>query len=145
MEPRYIPEGRGKDLIVKYINDNTNSKHTSDLSQVIGIFNDDNQFKGAVLVSGYRDIDCELSTASSTPLVWTEEVLRHIFNYIFRDLGCIRCTAITTQKNKKAKAFLTALNFKYEGRMRKALDGENDAIIYGLLRDDCIYIQERIM
>jgi RimJ/RimL family protein N-acetyltransferase len=70
-------------------------------------------------------------------MAWRPHVCRAVFEYIFGQLGCIRCTAITRKNNSKAREFLEALNFQLEGRARKGYDGERDALIYGLLAEEC--------
>jgi hypothetical protein len=110
----------------------------------MAILDDSNEFCGGVVFSEYRDYDCQLSCAAETPLAWKPSVLRAVFDYVFNQLTCVRCTALTKKSNRRARAFLEGLGFELEGRIRRGYDGVKDALIYGLLREDCVYIQEVI-
>lgn len=106
------------------------------------ILSDSGKFMGAVIVSNLKyyngtPIDCELSCASENSMAWRPHVCKAVFQYVFGQLGCIRCTSITRPNNKPCRSFLEALNFKLEGNARRGYDGKHDALIYGLLAEDC--------
>lgn len=110
--------------------------------QGFAVLSDTCEFIGAVLVSnvtysGTRATNCEISCASESSIAWRPHVLTAVFQYVFGQLGCVRCTSITKKNNTKARAFLEALNFQLEGNIRKGYDGEKDALVYGLLAEEC--------
>jgi RimJ/RimL family protein N-acetyltransferase len=51
-----------------------------------------------------------------------------------------RVTAVTGRKNKKARKALEVMGFVLEGNMERGLDGFENALIYGLLRENCRWI-----
>lgn len=97
-------------------------------------------FVGGCVISNYRRTDCEISCAAENSMAFRRHVMQAVFQYIFHTLGCVRCTSITTKGNKRARAFLEALGFELEGNLRRGYDGERDALLYGLLREDCRYL-----
>jgi hypothetical protein len=75
-------------------------------------------------------------------MAWRDGVLNAMFAYIFVQLGCVRCTSIVKKSNKRARAILEGLGFVLEGRIRRGFDGVRDGLVYGMLREECEYIQE---
>jgi hypothetical protein len=139
---RAVPAGENTNLVGLYVQDKTGCSFDPGMFTAMAILDTDGSFCGGVVFSEYRDYDCQLSCAAETPIAWKEEVLRAIFDYTFNQLGTVRCTALTKKSNRRARAFLEGLGFVLEGRIRRGYDGVKDALIYGLLREECVYIQE---
>ena len=87
-----------------------------------------------------KPLDIEMSAAFDDPRWCLPATLRKLFAYPFIQLGCIRMTTITGRKNKRARRIDVGLGFQLEGVARKAIDGKEDAMIYGMLRSDCRFI-----
>jgi len=139
---RAVPAGDKLPMICEYLREKTDAVFDPAQCQGFAILSDTNGFVGAVIVSNItysngRAVNCELSCASETAMAWRDHVFDAIFLYVFGQLKCVRCTSITRKNNTKARAFLEALNFVLEGNIRKGYDGEKDALIYGLLAEDC--------
>lgn len=139
---RAVPAGDKLAMICQYMYEKIGVAFNPSQCQGFAVLNDDGSFVGAVLVSnvqynGSAAINCEISCASETSMAWKPHVCRAVFQYVFGQLGCVRCTSITKKNNTKARAFLEALKFQLEGNIRKGYDGEKDALVYGLLREEC--------
>lgn len=106
--------------------------------------NEDKDFIGGAVISNFRTgvygNDCEISCASESPMAFRPHVLRAVFTYVFVQLQCTRLTSITTKRNVRTRRFLDALGFRLEGCVKRAYDGKRDALIYGLLAEDCRYL-----
>lgn len=63
-------------------------------------------------------------------------VCRRVAWYIFKNMNCRRCTAITACSNTKAQTALESIGFHVEGRMREYFPNGDDGIVYGLLRSE---------
>ena len=129
-------------LVCKYMQEKIGIEFDPTQVQGFAVVADDGTFVGAVLVSnlrysGDKAIDCEISCAAETSMAWRPNVCKAIFGYIFGQLGCVRCTSIVQKNNKRSREFLEALNFQLEGNLRKAYDGFKDALVYGLLAEEC--------
>lgn len=132
-------------LLCQYMYDRIGVGFDPDKVQGFAVLADDNTFVAGVLISNVRytgstPIDCEISCATETSAAWRPEVLQAIFGYVFGQIKCVRCTSIVKKNNVRSRKFLEALNFQLEGNLRKAYDGEKDALIYGLLAEECQYI-----
>lgn len=135
------PASEFTELVAQYVGEKTGAVFTPGMYQALMVVNSNGEFCAGVVVSEYRTIDCQMSVAAETPAVWRPHVLRAVFNYVFNQLGCVRCTATTRKTNMKARAFLEGLGFKLEGNLRKGFDGVKDSLIYGLLAEECRFLE----
>ncbi len=72
----------------------------------------------------------------------TPSVMGSVCAYPFIQLGCKRVTAIVKRKNKRSRTFIEkGIGFRLEGCIRKGF-GNDDAMIYGLLRHECRWLEE---
>lgn len=106
----------------------------------IGFVADPDQMLGGCVFNNYRHPNIEATIATASPRWCTARILRAIFSYPFCQLGCTRLTAITEVMNQPARAFLYRLGFREEGTLRKAFPGGIDAVIYGMLAEECRWI-----
>lgn len=137
-----VPAGDKLAMVCQYMYEKIGVQFNPFQCQGFAILSDKNEFVGAVLVSnitysGVQAVNCEISCAAETSMAWRPHVCKAIFQYVFGQLGCVRCTSITRKNNTKARGFLEALKFTLEGNIRKGYDGEKDALVYGLLREEC--------
>lgn len=136
------PAGALTEMVGAYLTEKTGAKFAPGMFQALMIVNDKQDFVGGVVVSNFRSRNCEISCAAETSAAWRPTVMRAVFTYIFNQLDCVRCTAITTKRNKRARDFLERLGFVLEGNLRLGYDGKTDALIYGLLASECRYIAD---
>lgn len=97
--------------------------------------------KGGKLIAGgvyyrYTGFDVNFAFAAADPSWATKKSLKTIMQHAFDELGCIRMTAVTGRKNKKARKFLERFGFVEEGKKRKGLNGKEDLMIYGLMKEE---------
>ena len=88
--------------------------------------------------------DCHMTIASSSPHWAGRLVLRALFDYPFNQLGVARVTATTNQKNKKSKDLLKRLGFMHEGCIRYYYNPNEGALIYGMLKSECKWIEDTV-
>lgn len=62
-------------------------------------------------------------------------IARRVAWYVFKVMGCRRCTATTPRSNIKAIAALESIGFKLEGVMREYFPND-DGLVYGILRSE---------
>lgn len=82
-----------------------------------------------------------VSYAFDRPSWASPSVLASISQYVFVQLGCQRMATYTPRKNKRSRKFVEGVGFKLEGCARKAL-GTDDAMVYGMLRNECRWLIE---
>jgi len=98
------------------------------------------QLVGGLVLHEHNGFMIEITGASIDPTFIDRSGIRAACNYVFKQLGLVRINARVAKKNKKARNFVERLGFKQEGCARAAYDGEQDAIIYGMLRSECRWI-----
>jgi RimJ/RimL family protein N-acetyltransferase len=107
------------------------------LYRAIGVLKGDDLIGGVVFHDYHpRARDIEISAAFDTPAWCSLSALRGILFYPLHTLNLERCTARVAEGNAQARSFLTRLGFREEGRLRRAFDGEEDMMIYGVLREE---------
>jgi len=95
---------------------------------------------GGVVFDLYTGRDIVMSAAFDSPAWCTRKILKRLFSYPFVQLGCRRMTTITTVDNEAALSLDRRLGFVEEGRLRKAFPGDTDAIVLGMLREECKWL-----
>jgi hypothetical protein len=72
------------------------------------------------------------------PRCLSRRVLRAIFTALFSKVK--RLTAEVEPDNRRALRQVQRLGFVYEGYRPLGLEGSRDTIVYGMLREDCLYL-----
>lgn len=129
-----------KGMVAEYMRQRTGAVFTHGEFQAFAFMSDSGVFQGGAVLNNYRGHDVEISTAAETPMAYRHKVIGAVFQYAFVQLKCVRMTAITTKKNARARAFLESLGFELEGKVRRGYDGRRDALIYGLMAQDCRFL-----
>ncbi len=81
----------------------------------------------------YRSI--EISCAAENPRWASRGHLAELLTYAFVANDCERITLLIPARNRRARRFNEGIGFVSEGTVRRGFGGD-DAIIYGMLRDD---------
>jgi len=139
-----VPAGKLTEHVGKYLKDRLDIDLEPGRFEAIIVVNDKGDTVAAIAFQNYlpKCRSVELSVVSETGVAWRPHVCRAIANYVFVQMGCIRATCATTKKNYKARNFLTHLGFELEGRLKRGYDGTNDALIYGLLAENCRFLAD---
>lgn len=102
--------------------------------QAIGVLRD-GRLVAAAVFHQYRYPNIEISFVTTDRRWATPQSVRGIMRYPFVQLGCKRLTAITSDTNQPARAFLCRLGFRPEGFHPDTFES-GGAVSYGLLRKD---------
>jgi hypothetical protein len=97
------------------------------------LFDDEGRADGACLFNNWDGRDVNFTCVNNHRLRPTDA--RVIAKYVFEQLDCHRCTAITARHNASARKALRQLGFKIEGFLREHFP-DDDAVVYGLLRSE---------
>jgi RimJ/RimL family protein N-acetyltransferase len=102
----------------------------------------DGQLVVVTLYNNFTPHMCNMHVVSDGGRRWcTRGFLAAAFAYPFHQLGLNRVTALVPAKNKAALKLDMWLGFKPEGTMAEAM-GDDDLIVLGMLRRDCIWLPE---
>lgn len=106
---------------------------------------DEDHIVGAVVFNDYNGSNIELSSVTDGPQPFGRGMLRAVFHYPFKQLGCRRVTAKTRSGDQRTRRLIRRLGFKPEGKMiayypETESAEEDDAMVYGMLQHQCRWI-----
>ena len=97
---------------------------------------------GGIVWNNYQPgVDIEISAAVTTKLWARPRTVQRIFHYPFVHLGLPRITSHVPKKLKAVRKLNEGLGFRIEGVKRRGVDGRQDLICYGMLREECRYLK----
>ena len=88
----------------------------------------------------YRGRDVQYHAACDDPKVLTRSRIRLLFRYPFEQLGVSRISCVIAASNSRSRRVVEGLGWTEEGTVRKFYADNEDAKIYGMLREDCRWI-----
>lgn len=103
----------------------------------MGVLDADGTLIGGAVFSGKGGANIDVTIYG--PRAMTREALRAGFAYVFGQLRCERLTARCKRTNVAMRRLMERLGFAYEGTQRRywGEGRENDAMLYGMTRDEC--------
>lgn len=105
----------------------------------------DGEIVAGVLFTNYTRASILMHVASDGSRHWiTPAFLAATFRYPFIQLGCRRVTGLVRADNADAQRFDEHLGFRREGVMREGTNDGCDLILYGMLKSECRFLQERL-
>ncbi|HYV88007.1 MAG TPA: GNAT family protein [Candidatus Polarisedimenticolia bacterium] len=93
---------------------------------------------GVCCFEPYHWFDWHYTAAVTDPRCVTRRLLQALFTAVFSQ--AVRVSALIEPGNERAIKNAVALGFRYEGYGRLMVEGRRDALIYGMLREDCRYL-----
>lgn len=82
--------------------------------------------------------DAHVTTALFDRRALTRRLLTTVIKAVFTRAA--RITALVDPNNQAAINQVWRMGFRHEGFMRRALDGRRDAMLFGLIPEDCPYL-----
>lgn len=104
-------------------------------------FTENGKLIAAVVFHRFIGFDVNLSIAATSPRWATPQSLAAIFRVAYEYLGVKRMTCIVGKRNRRARKLVEGTGFKLEGVMRSGYDGKQNAIIYGMMKDECKWLE----
>ena len=108
--------------------------------ECIGLANSLGFLIAGVLFENYTHPDIHIHSVVLNKQALSREFIGEVFRYAFKQLECERITAPVPARNAAARAFDEHLGFVHEGTMRRKLPNGDDLIIYGMLREECRWL-----
>jgi hypothetical protein len=119
------------------------NRHGFPLFECIGFSRDDKLVCVVVLYHKTTN-GVFVSFAADTPRWASKENIAAWGNWIFVQMGLDRATATIKKSNKRSRKFVEGVGFRVEGKLRKAVKGE-DMIVYGLLKEEfTVYLKKNM-
>ncbi|MFT0547872.1 GNAT family N-acetyltransferase [Allopusillimonas ginsengisoli] len=98
------------------------------------------KIQAVVIFDLMTDVDCRLNIATDGKRRWLSKAfLAWIFRVAFVQWSMRRVSALVEAHNAQSVKMVERLGFVQEGVLRKAF-GEQDGILFGMLREECRYL-----
>jgi hypothetical protein len=98
-------------------------------------FSINDQLACVIVAFNYMKPSVTMAFASKNPRWATKGNIQSIGQWAYEDLACERITVFIKKSNKRSRKFCEGINFRHEGKLRKATD-DSDVIVYGLLKEE---------
>jgi hypothetical protein len=144
MGRRYTVGGRDEDVANFVLSMNPMMELGEYPYTAIGQVNEQGIIIGGCVITNYTKRDCHGHLAGQGNWL-TRRFLGECFRHIFIKLGCVRCTGIVAESNLRAQRFDEGLGFIHEGTLRRFLPNGEDAMIYGMLREECRWLNVGVL
>lgn len=106
----------------------------------LGQINEHGLLMAGVVFATYTERDVHLHVASQGKRWLTRRFIGEVFRYTFLQLGCRRCTVSVAASNEASRHFVLHVGWKYEGILRAMLPGDEDVLLFGMLREECRWL-----
>lgn len=100
--------------------------------------NDHGAVVGALVCEFKESFNVHFTTAIADPRCMSKKLLRVIFSTLFK--RAVRITALVEPGNEHAVRQVRRMGFSYEGFIRLGIEGTRDALMFGMLRQDCPFL-----
>jgi len=100
---------------------------------------DHGHIMGVIASEGLSHFEGSFHSVVSDPRCATRRLLRATYTALFAQV--VRLTALIDPGNTRAIRNATAMGFVVEGLCRRGLDGRRDALVFGMLREDCKFLR----
>ena len=84
--------------------------------------------------------EVHMTTAVDDPRIVTRRLLRALFTAFFS--RAVRVTAMSRPENLRSIRGIERLGFRYEGYCRLGIEGKWDALVFGMLKNECPWIRK---
>ena len=99
---------------------------------------------GGVVFSDYRENDSAWISIYTNNKRWcTRKCLKQIFGFGFEVLKCRRLNALVRESNRASVSLTERCGFVPEGKMRQYFRDGEDVLIFGMLREECQFINQQ--
>ena len=117
-----------------------NVKYDPNLCSWLSELSEDGETRAVVVFTRFTPYNCEMSVASDGSSKWfSSRAARAWFGYPFNQLRVNRVTAVAEQFNERSISMLRKLGFVEEGTLKQWF-GQQDGIVFRMLKDECTWI-----
>lgn len=105
------------------------------------VYRPDTRLAVVIVFEFKSPFDAHLTLVVADPKGLSRHLITVLYRTVFRRAA--RVTALVDPFNINAVTGVTRMGFRFEGLLRRGLDGVRDANIYGLLPEECPYLSGR--
>ena len=108
----------------------------------LGVLANDGKLVCGAMWYNQRDADVELGLYASDFRPSMPAVYRRMLAHPYQTLGVNRVSAEIAASNERVCRLALGLGFRLEGRKRQACKDGGDTLLFGMLRDECIFLKK---
>ncbi len=109
---------------------------------LLGVYDDAGAIRAAIGFNQFYRHYAHAHIATDGKAKWaTRATLAAIFGYAFEFRGLTRLTGIQSVRNVRAQVMCLKLGFRIEGMSRQGYEDGTDAVIFGMLADECRWLR----
>jgi RimJ/RimL family protein N-acetyltransferase len=97
---------------------------------------------GGAIYNEFTGWSCAVTVFVDSPFWCKPETLCTLYTYPFCQLNCTRVEALIGRNNRKARRIMKHMGWTEEGCHPLRFNGVEDAISYGMLRQNCRWLRE---
>jgi hypothetical protein len=101
-------------------------------------YDENDQIAGVLACEPKTWFDWHFSCVVVDPRCISRRLLRTVFKTLFTQ--AVRVTALIDPANERAVSNARRMGFLYEGFLRKGVEGRRDALMFGMLAEDCPWL-----
>lgn len=130
-----------EDRVVPWVAYRVDEDHFDEDCIGIGL-EEDGELIAGVVYNWYTGPSISMHVAAEPGRRWlNRDFLYRCFAYPFIQLKCNRVTGVVRVDNLDAQRFDEHLGFKREGVIRQGAEDKTDFILYGMLKDECRWLE----
>ena len=130
-----------EDRVVPWVGQRIDEDHFDKDCIALGL-EEDGELIAGVVFNWYTGPSISMHVAAEPGRRWlNRDFLFRAFAYPFLQLNCNRVTGLVRVDNLDAQRFDEHLGFKREGVIRQGAEDKTDFILYGMLRDECRWLE----
>lgn len=119
------------------------SKSTiEDGAMSFGFVNDDGRLVAGVTITRRDGNTCMITVAATDPHWCHPTHLASMFGTVYDELGVDLIYVLCATSNRRSNRLALGLGFQADGRLRGIGPNGDDLNLYGMLREDCKFLQE---
>lgn len=128
------------DRVVDFVTSRVDDLEFAGKINTLGVESNGELIAGVVFES-YTGSSISIHVAALEGKLWlSREFLFRVFAYPFLQLECNRVTGLVRADNERAQKLDEHLGFVREGVMRRGATDGTDYIIYGMLKEECRWL-----
>jgi len=130
-----------EDRVVPWVGQRIDEDHFGKGCIALGL-EEDGELIAGVVYNWYTGPSISIHVAAEPGRRWlNRDFLFRVFAYPFLQLNCNRVTGLVRVDNLDAQRFDEHLGFVREGVIRQGAEDKTDFILYGMLKDECRWLE----
>lgn len=112
--------------------------------RALGWVTEDNVLAAGVTFTNFDGTNVWLDCAANPKTRWLDRRgLWAIFNYVFEQLQCVRCSVMIPENNEKSLKLARSAGFEYEATLERAAPEGYDMLVLRMFKENCRWLHRK--